>query len=180
MQAGWRKGVEKPRRRKQRAREAPNVEAAGKARAERTRNMDSMVVTLEVSRLSGWLNANAPCRVKREASEEGRHAAGWRKGVEKPRRRKQRAREAPNVEAAGRGSAERTSNIRPMVETLEVSRLSGWLNADAPCRVKREVSEEGRHAGRVAEGHAEAAAAQAACREAPIVEVAGRARAERT
>ena len=29
---------------------------------ERTRNMALMVVTLEVSKLSGWLNADAPCR----------------------------------------------------------------------------------------------------------------------
>jgi hypothetical protein len=71
MQAGWRKGVEKRRRRNQRAREAPIVEAAGRARAKHTENMRSMVVTLEVSRLSGWLNADAYCRVKREASEEG-------------------------------------------------------------------------------------------------------------
>ena len=45
----------------------PTVEAAGRARAERAVNMDSMVVTLEVTRLSGWLNADAPCRVNREA-----------------------------------------------------------------------------------------------------------------
>ena len=29
---------------------------------ERTANMPSMVVTLEVSKLSGWLNADADCR----------------------------------------------------------------------------------------------------------------------
>ena len=29
---------------------------------ERTLNMDLMLVTLEVSKLSGWLNANAYCR----------------------------------------------------------------------------------------------------------------------
>ena len=29
---------------------------------ERTENMYSMVVTLEVSKLSGWSNADAPCR----------------------------------------------------------------------------------------------------------------------
>ena len=29
----------------------------------------------------------------------------------------------------------RTSNMYCMSVTLEVSRLSGWLNADAPCRV---------------------------------------------
>ena len=49
MRAGWREGVEKRWRRKQRAREAPIVEAAGRARAKRTSNMDCMVVTLEVS-----------------------------------------------------------------------------------------------------------------------------------
>ena len=34
----------------------PTVEAEGRARAERTRNMDRMSVTLDVSKLSGWLN----------------------------------------------------------------------------------------------------------------------------
>ena len=34
---------------------------------------------------------------------------------------------------AGHGE-ERTLNIWYMVVTLEVSKLSGWLNADAPCR----------------------------------------------
>ena len=34
---------------------------------------------------------------------------------------------------AGHGE-ERTSNISYMVVTLEVSKLSGWLNADADCR----------------------------------------------
>ena len=32
---------------------------------------------------------------------------------------------------AGHGE-ERTKNICPMFATLEVSKLSGWLNADAP------------------------------------------------
>ena len=48
-------------------REDPTVEAAGRARAVRTSNMYCMVVTLDVSKLSGWLNAYAYCRVKREA-----------------------------------------------------------------------------------------------------------------
>ena len=38
-----------------------------RARAERTWNMPCMVVTLDVSKLSGWLNADADCRVEREA-----------------------------------------------------------------------------------------------------------------
>ena len=34
---------------------------------QRTSNMPLMFVTLEVSKLSGWLNADAPCRVERRA-----------------------------------------------------------------------------------------------------------------
>ena len=34
-------------------------------------------------------------------------------------------------------AAERTLNMKLMPVTLDVSRLSGWLNADAPCRVKK-------------------------------------------
>ena len=43
------------------------MEAEGRARAGRTENMDPMCVTLDVSRLSGWLNAYALCRVTRES-----------------------------------------------------------------------------------------------------------------
>ena len=46
-------------------------------------------------------------------------------------------REAPTVEAEGRARAERTENMYPMFVTLDVSRLSGWLNADAYCRVAK-------------------------------------------
>ena len=49
--------------------EGPTVQAEGRARTERTENMESMSVTLDVSRLSGWLNALAYCRV--EGSTEG-------------------------------------------------------------------------------------------------------------
>ena len=37
----------------------------GRARAERTKNMPYMFVTLDVSKLSGWLKADACCRVER-------------------------------------------------------------------------------------------------------------------
>ena len=47
----------------------------GHTRGERTRNMDCMVVTLDVSKLSGWLNADADCRVERRACDAGRGAA---------------------------------------------------------------------------------------------------------
>ena len=51
-----------------------------RARAERTRNMPSMVVTLDVSKFSGWLNANALCRVEK-GSLRGRDAGGRREGL---------------------------------------------------------------------------------------------------
>ena len=45
-------------------------------REERTRNMELMSVTLDVSKLSGWLKADAACRVERRACDVGR-GAGW-------------------------------------------------------------------------------------------------------
>ena len=66
-----------------------------RARAERTKNMRNMSVTLEVSKLSGWLKADADCRVEGRACDAGgrgasreaggpgvvaahkRHARGW-------------------------------------------------------------------------------------------------------
>ena len=45
-----------------------------RARAERTENMAAMFVTLEVSKLSGWLNADASCRVERKAYDAERDA----------------------------------------------------------------------------------------------------------
>ena len=43
-------------------------------------------------------------------------------------RRKRCAGEGPTKDG------ERTENMLRMVVTLEVSKLSGWLNDDAPCR----------------------------------------------
>ena len=76
------------------SRETLTVEAESRARAERTQNMDPMWVTLDVSRLSGWLNNLAPCRVEREgigraaACGQGGGRVGrgarWRKRQEGP------------------------------------------------------------------------------------------------
>ena len=52
-------------------REDPTGEWVARARAEHTENMLSMFVMLDVSRLSGWLNAVADCRVQWEAHYEG-------------------------------------------------------------------------------------------------------------
>jgi hypothetical protein len=70
--------------------------------------------------------------------------------------------EGPTQLLGARARVERTLNIWNMVVTLEVSKLSGWLNADVPFRVEgRGTCEAGRVAGREAGGRG-AAAAQAA------------------
>ena len=101
--------------------------------------MRSMLVTLEVSKPSGWLKAYAFCRVERKGhAMRGEVRAGRREGVRR-RRRKRHARGRPESRLLGaRARAERTPNIWYMVVTSEVSRLSGWLKADACCRVERE------------------------------------------
>ena len=43
------------------------MQAEGRERAERTENMEPIAVTLDVLMLSGWLNADALCRAKKEA-----------------------------------------------------------------------------------------------------------------
>ena len=49
-----------------------------------------------------------------------------------------------------------------MVMTLDVSKLSGWLNFDAICRVERRAYDAGRGVGREAEGRG-VTAVRAAC-----------------
>ena len=96
--------------------------------------------------------------------------------------RKRHARGRPDSRLGGRRArAERTSNMYCITVTLEVSKLSGWLNAGACCRVEgRGICDAGRGAGREA-GGCEAAAAQVACTgEGPTQGVGIRARAGRT
>ena len=52
-----------------------------RACAERTENMKYMSVTLDVLKLSGWLNALAHCRVERRAHDAGRGVGRGREGV---------------------------------------------------------------------------------------------------
>ena len=122
--------------------------------------MPYMVVTLDVSRLSGWLNADADCRVERRAYEAGRGEVWARKQeVCRRRRRKQRA-------------GKRTQNMLDMPVTLDVSRLSGWLNVDAPCRVERRAYNAGRGVSWEA-GRRGTAVAQAACTHPPTAKSRG-------
>ena len=75
----------------------------------------------------------APCRVAGREYDAGPGAA-----------RKSGRRQATAVHAACRGGLdcrlgaghgeEHTTNMPCMFVTLEMSKLSGWLNADAPCR----------------------------------------------
>jgi hypothetical protein len=51
-----------------------------RARAERTPNMACMLVTLEVSKLSGWLKADATCRVEGRACDAGGRGASRQAG----------------------------------------------------------------------------------------------------
>ena len=57
-----------------------------------------------------------------------------------------------------RACAERTKNMRCMVVTLDVSKLSGWLNAAATCQVERRGVQCGTRCGLGARGRGPAAA----------------------
>ena len=95
-----------------------------------------MVVTLEVSKLSGWLKADASCRVEGRACDAGgercepKGGKAW--GVLAAHKRHARGK-GPTQSWGPRARAERTANMAAMVVTLEVSKLSGWLKADADC-----------------------------------------------
>ena len=101
---------------------------------ERTENMCTMLVTLEVFKLSGWLNADARCRESKGGNKV------WGEGQSTGRRVTAGLAVCRGVLGcrlgAGHGE-ERTRNIWFMVVTLEVSKLSGWLNAGACCRVSQ-------------------------------------------
>ena len=75
------------------------------ARAERTINMLTMVVTLDVFKLSGWLNADAPCRVERESINRAATGGPGRGRAWARRRRKQRAGRGPNCGGCWQGHA---------------------------------------------------------------------------
>ena len=71
--------------------------------------MSLMVVTLNVSKLSGWLNADAHCRVGRRAHVVERGVGRGRESVAQRRRERHARREGPTVKAGGaRACAERT------------------------------------------------------------------------
>ena len=73
---------------------------------------------------------------KRKHSQRGGVRAGRVSGR---RRGRKQCRKAPTVGAEARARKERTENTPFILMTLDVSKLSGWLNADAPCRVEKEA-----------------------------------------
>ena len=79
-----REGGAEARRRNQRPGLGPGWRGWGAGHAaERAQNMSSMDLTRDVSRLSGWLNADASCQLERRAYGAGRGAGmqGDRRGV---------------------------------------------------------------------------------------------------
>ena len=103
--------------------------------------MEFMDVTLDVSKLSGWLNA-VFCRVEggdmKRGEVRGREANGqWSGGGASSVQGRARR------EIGRRTGAERTLNMASMDMTWDVSRLSGWLNASASCQVESRAYEAG-------------------------------------
>ena len=95
--------------------------------------MTDMSMTLEVPKLSGWLNADAACRESKEGIRCGARCAS---GGGRRRATAVHAACGGGLDCrfgAGHGE-ERTPNMALMSVTLEVSKLSSWLNADANCR----------------------------------------------
>ena len=84
-----------------------------------------MPLTLDVSKLRGWLNADAPCRVDRGRTMRGaRCGPGGGRATLGRRRRKRHARGRPDFQGVRvRARAGRTTNMRNMFVTPEVSQL---------------------------------------------------------
>ena len=93
-----------------------------------------MFVTLEVSKLSGWLNADALCgelKGGHAVRSEVYQSAGGRGGGHRTTAAHAACRGVLDCRLGAGHGEERTSNMCIMFVTLEVSKLSGWLNADA-------------------------------------------------
>ena len=97
-----------------------------KPRKERTRNMARESVTLDVSKLSGWLNDDADCRANREQCL--RYEA-----------RKEPGEKGSSTQIVKRTRTKRTPNMWRVLVTMDVSKYSGWLNALAPCRKRKDT-----------------------------------------
>ena len=138
--------------------------------------MSLMSVALDVSKLSGWLKALAPCPATQGGAYKGRHA-----GREAGGRGEAAAQAACRRPTGhwGRGTrAKRTVNIQPMSLMLDVSKLSGWLNALAPCPWAHKEAHRGGMRGERREGVGRQRHMQRAGRFQ--LDIGGEARAKRT
>ena len=111
-------------RRKMRAGGGPDWRLGAGEAAGRTMNMERMDMTLDVSKLSGWLNAVALCRVEREACEAAR-GAGWEADGQWSGGGARCVQGRARPEIGRRAGAERTENMAPMDVTSDVSKLNG-------------------------------------------------------
>eukprot|EP00964_Phaeocystis_antarctica_P004350 scaffold2361_cov91-Phaeocystis_antarctica.AAC.1 len=117
--------------------------------------------------------AFVPCRIERRSVRCGAKCGLGTGGHRPAAAHKRHAREeGPALKAGGgyRECAERTENMPRMSVTLDVSKLSGWLNASPPCRVERRGVRCGARCGPGAGGHGPAPAHERhARREGPAV-----------
>ena len=125
-----------------------------------------MPLTLDVSKLSGWLNADAICRVSQGGHTVRREVqrTGWPEAAGDRGASSVQGRARLQIRSTGHGE-ERTLNMLLMSVTLEVLKLSGWLNAVAACRESnrgRAMCEEVQSTP--GGGRCQATAVQAACR----------------
>ena len=113
-------------------------------------------MTRDVSKLSGWLNADVSCRVGKAGTRcariAGREQAGRREDVGQQRGARIVHHKRNQLGIGFVTMEERTSNMARMSVTLDVSKLSGWLNASASCRVEREACNARRGVDRKAGG----------------------------
>ena len=139
---------------------------AGGARAERTENMYCMSVTLDVSQLSGWLNALAYCRVQGEACREGGMRAGLGGVAGRRQRRKQRAGEVQTGDGGGRGTG--GAHLEHVEHVCDAGRVKAQRLVERTRTLPspRGSVQSGQHVGWAGRGRG-AAAAQAACRRGP-------------
>ena len=98
-------------------REAARLEVGARTR---TKNIASMLVTLDVSMFSGWLNFVAFCRVAREVIQGGVRC-GLRCGLR--RQGGGRLRCVSGMQARAVGARARALNMSSMVSTLDVFQL---------------------------------------------------------
>ena len=124
-------------------------------------------VTRDVSKFSGWLNAFASCRVKRGPYDAGLRGAAWKAG------RMVGGAVAAHVACKGGldwslwaqdTRAKCTLSMERMSVTRDVSKLSGWLNTFARCRVRKESTRCGAGCGPGGGEVGGAATAHAACK----------------